>query len=638
MTVLSASEIGKIYNGQPLFQGASFKIEKGDKIGLVGANGAGKTTLMRIIMGEIASDMGELFQSRETSIAYMEQHALSDSRKTVYDEVLEVFAPVMAMEEELTRIQQAIDRKEGDLDALVRRQFALNEQYEAGRGFVYRSLVRSTLLGLGFSEEELGQSVHSLSGGQKTRVLLARILLSGSNLLLLDEPTNHLDIDAVTWLEDFLRGYEGAVLVVSHDRYFLDRVTQTTYEMECGRLTVYPGNYSRYLVLKEEAMKSRLRAYQNTMAEIERLERSAEKLRSFNREKTVKRAESKDKQIERLSQSLEVVETEDRDLHLHFTPRVTGGNEVVRGEGLAKAFGGKTLFAGGDLYVQRQERVFILGPNGCGKTTLLRMVLGQLEPDAGEVWLGASVEPAYYEQTGATLHSGKTVLDEVWDEYPQMNQTQVRSALAAFLFKGEEVFKEISMLSGGERARVALLKIMLQRGNLLVLDEPTNHLDIQSREALEAALAQYEGTILCVSHDRYFINKLATRIYDITPEGFVSCPGDYDAYAARRQQETRQEEERKAPSDNALDYRARKELESRRRKAATALRRCEEEIARTEEEIEKKNQLLCTDEVSGDYQKAMEVTAQVRELEARLEELMEQWEACSLQVEELEEL
>lgn len=637
MMLLNVSDIGKIYNGNTLFQGASFTIEKGDKIGLVGVNGAGKTTLFKIIMGEILPDMGEMYTSKECKVAYMEQHACNNSQRTVYEEVLEVFADVIAMEQELHDIQSQIDKNEGDLDTLVRRQFQLNEAYEANRGFVYKSLIRSCLMGLGFSEAELSQQVSHLSGGQKTRVLLAKILLSGSNLLLLDEPTNHLDIPSVMWLEDFLRSYEGAVLVISHDRYFLDRVTTQTYEMECGRLTVYPGNYSKYLVLKEESMKTRMRAYENTMAEINRLEESARLLHSFNREKTVKRAESKEKQIERLSATLEKVETVDNDLHFSFAPEVTGGNEVLKMKGLAKSFGEKKLFSHADMLLMRGDRAFILGPNGCGKTTLLKIVLDQLPPDEGAVVLGSNIFPAYYEQTGASLLNGKSVINEVWDEYPNMTQTEIRSALAAFLFRGEDVFKEVEMLSGGERARVAILKILMKRANLLILDEPTNHLDITSREALERALADYTGTILCVSHDRYFINKLATSVYRMTQDGLTQYQGNYDDYVQRTGEEAQvQAAEEKRPTEAKLDFKAQKELESRRRKAATAVRKAEEEVARLEAAIEQVNEELCSPEVSGDFEKAMEVNAKLQKLEQELEQAMENWEAASAAQEELE--
>lgn len=637
MMLLNLSDIGKIYNGNTLFQGASFTIEKGDKIGLVGVNGAGKTTLFKIIMGEILPDMGEMYTSKECKVAYMEQHACNNSERTVYEEVLEVFSDVIAMEQELHEIQSQIDKNEGDLDALVRRQFQLNEAYEANRGFVYKSLIRSCLMGLGFSEAELSQQVSHLSGGQKTRVLLAKILLSGSNLLLLDEPTNHLDIPSVMWLEDFLRSYEGAVLVISHDRYFLDRVTTQTYEMECGRLTVYPGNYSKYLVLKEESMKTRMRAYENTMAEINRLEESARLLHSFNREKSVKRAENKEKQIERLSATLEKVETVDNDLHFSFAPEVTGGNEVLKMKGLAKSFGEKKLFSHADMLLMRGDRAFILGPNGCGKTTLLKIVLDQLPPDEGAVVLGSNIFPAYYEQTGASLLNGKSVINEVWDEYPNMTQTEIRSALAAFLFRGEDVFKEVEMLSGGERARVAILKILMKRANLLILDEPTNHLDITSREALERALADYTGTILCVSHDRYFINKLATSVYRMTTDGLTQYQGNYDEYVQRTGEEAQvQAAEEKRPTEAKLDFKAQKELESRRRKAATAVRKAEEEVARLEAAIEQVNEELCSPEVSGDFEKAMEVNNKLQALEAELEQAMENWEAASAAQEELE--
>ncbi len=632
--LISLSEIAKIYSGNTLFEGVSFNMVKGDKLGFVGINGAGKTTLFKILMGEVTPDFGEVFKGKDTQIAYMEQHALNNSEKSVYEEVLEVFSETIAIENELKEVRLAIENKAGDLNSLVLKQHLLNEEYTEKKGFTYKGIVRSTLLGLSFSDEEQAMPVNTLSGGQKTRVVLAKILLSGANLLLLDEPTNHLDIKSTVWLEEFLKSYDGGTIIISHDRYFLDRVTNKTLELENGECRLYPANYTKYISLKEEYNLTRERVYENTTKEIARLEGIIKQQRQWNREKNIVTAESKQKIVDKLTKTLDKVKEVDNDLEFDFSPKISGGNEVLKVQNVAKTFGEKELFKNVNMFLEKGDKAFILGPNGCGKTTLINIIMGEIEGDCGEVILGANVTTAYYDQLGKSVLNDKIVLDEVWDEYPKMTQTEIRCALAAFLFKGEDVFKETKLLSGGERARISVLKIMLKNANLLILDEPTNHLDIASRESLEKALQRYNGTILCISHDRYFINKLATKIYLLNENGTKEFVGDYDNFVSFSE-ETKEKTEKKE-SANSLDYKARKELLSNIRKTKTQIERLEAEIAKTEEKIAENAKLLCSESVSSDYQKMMDIAKESESLEEELLVLMEEWENTHQKLVEME--
>jgi ATP-binding cassette subfamily F protein 3 len=511
----------------------------------------------------------------------------------------------------------------------VKRQTALQEKFSEMDGFYYKSKVKSTLMGLGFSEDEFELCVDKLSGGQKTRVALGKILLSDANLLLLDEPTNHLDIESVEWLEDFLKSYNGAFIVISHDRYFLDRVTNKTFELENMRFRSYNGNYSAYMVQREIDKKTEQRNYDNTMREIQRLENVVEQQRRWNREKNIKTAESKMKVIEKLEKNLVAPTAETEDMYFSFKACAGGGQDVLQTESLGMAFDGNRLFSDVDMLIKKGEKVFLLGPNGCGKTTLLKIIMGEYEQTEGEYKIGANIHIGYYDQIQENLHMEKTVIDEVWDEYPNMTQTQIRNALAVFLFRGEDVFKEIHKLSGGERARVELVKLMLKSVNLLIMDEPTNHLDIESREALEKALSDYDGTMLMVSHDRYFINKLADRILYLTPNGIESYSGDYDSFTAR---ETVKEE--KKVNDNALDYKEQKRLEAEKRKTINRFNKVEELIEAVEAEIEELNLEMTKPEYSSDFTRLAELSKEAEEKNYELEKLMEEWENLQLEIEE----
>ncbi len=633
MILLNASNLKKMFSDQTLFENVSFNISDSDKIGFIGVNGAGKSTLFHILTGGEDYDSGEIFRNKQLKVGYLDQYACAESEKSVIDEVREVFSEVISIEEELDGIRLDLEMGTGDTAALVARQTALNERFSELDGFYYMSRLKSTLTGLGFSEKEFAQKVSKLSGGQKTRVALAKILLSDANLLLLDEPTNHLDIDSVAWLEEFLRGYKGAFVVISHDRYFLDRVTNKTMELENGRMYSYGGNYSFYKAQREIDKKTEQREYDNTMAEIKRLEGIVEQQRRWNRERNIKTAESKIKVIEKLEKDLKKPAETIDEMSFGFRACPGGGQDVVIAEELAMSFGGREIFKNAAMHITKGEKVFLLGPNGCGKTTLLKILLGIYEPSAGRYKIGANIQIGYYDQIQENLSADKTVIEEIRDEYPQMTETHIRNALAAFLFKGEDVFKEIKKLSGGERARVELVKLILKSVNLLIMDEPTNHLDIESREALEKALDGYDGTMIMVSHDRYFINRLADRILYMTKDGLENYPGTYDEFCEKRVSgET--ESVGKRTSEKALDYKERKRLESEKRKVINRFKKVEERIAENDEKTAALNAELEKPEIATDYVKAAELTEEIAAVEALTEELFAEWEKLQEIIEE----
>lgn len=629
MILLNGSNLKKMFLDETLFDNVSFNVDSSDKIGFIGVNGAGKSTLIKIIIGEMDYDEGEIFRNKDLRIGYLDQYSVNGSEKTILDETLTAFSDVMEIEEQLDEIRFDIENKNGDLDALVKKQTALQERFSELDGFYYKSKVKSTLTGLGFTEDEFSLRVDKLSGGQKTRVALGKILLSDANLLLLDEPTNHLDIESVEWLEDFLRNYNGAFIVISHDRYFLDRVTNKTFEIERGVFRSYNGNYSEYMAQREIDKKTEQRNYDNTMREINRLENVVDQQRRWGREKNIKTAESKMKVIEKLENTLTSPMQEAEDMNFVFRACSGGGQDVVETIGLGKAFDDNRLFSNVDMLIKKGEKVFLLGPNGCGKTTLLKILMGVYEQSEGEYKIGANIRVGYYDQMQENLHTDKTVIDEVWDEYPTLTQTQIRNALAVFLFRGEDVFKEIHKLSGGERARVELVKLMLKSVNLLIMDEPTNHLDIESREALEKAIADYDGTMLMVSHDRYFINKIADRVLYLTPNGIESHSGGYDSFASR----TTIKEVKKETS-SAVDYKEQKRLEAEKRKTVNRFRKVEDEIAEKETEVEELSKELENPDIATDYVKASELTEKITDLQNDIDALMEEWENLQIKIEE----
>ncbi len=566
MPLLSAHHLSKYFGERTLFRDVSFDVEEKSRIGLVGANGCGKTTLFHILTGDTTADDGQVVKLKTARIGYMQQHMSGDATVSLFDDVLAVFAPLLTMEKELeSQLETLSDPARSEDVRLIEEHSRLRERFEAEGGLYFRARVRSALLGLGFSEQDLSRTMDTFSGGQRSKAAMARLLLSDSNLLLLDEPTNHLDIAAVEWLEGFLSDYRGAMIVISHDRYFLDRVTNKTMELANGRLYVTNGNYSAHKEKRLQDREIEHKHYVHAQREIRRIEENITLLKQWNREKSIRAAESREKRVERLKAELVVPEEELASIRFDFTAEKTSGNEVIEAGELAKSFGEKPLFANVDLHIRRGERVFLYGPNGCGKTTLLKIINGSLDTDRGFVRLGSNVSIGYYDQTQSGLCDEKMAIDELWDSYPQMTQTQIRSAMAAFLFRGDDVFKSVGLLSGGERARLLLLKLMLAGGNLLLLDEPTNHLDIASREALEEALSGYDGTMLIVSHDRYFINKVANRVIEMTPEGAREYLGNYDSYFLKASRDTEPDGDAPQQTRTALEKEKRKSREEERK-------------------------------------------------------------------------
>ena len=630
MPALSVRNLTMTFIERNLFTDVSFDVEGRDKVGFIGANGVGKTTLFKILNGEISPVSGTVTFSKNVRPGYMEQHACNNPRADVYHELLSVFDYLSDMETEISSLAHQIDNKSGNLDELVERQTMLIEQFERAGGLTYKSRTRSALLGLGFSENDFTMPVGNLSGGQRSKLCLAKLLLSQSNMLLLDEPTNHLDIDAIAWLEGFLRDFKGAMIIISHDRYFLDNVTNKTIELEHNRPMVYTGSYSEFVKKKESVNESLKNKYEHDLKEIKRIEGIVEQQKRWGQAHNFITAASKQKEADRIKERLVAHESELETMRMHFEPRCESGNDVLICKNLAKSFDDKQLFKNVDIHIRKGERVFIIGGNGCGKTTLFRILTGKTPMDSGEYDYGANVEIGYFDQMQQNLDLSKTALDEVWDTFPNMTQTEVRSALASFLFKGDEVFKPLSKMSGGERARVSLLKLMLKGSNFLLLDEPTNHLDASSREELEKTLLDYSGTMLIVSHDRYFINKIADRILLLTNNGVKEYLGNYDYYLERTTAEnqrvvlTESKKEKKEKPQN--DYFLQKQKQSEERKRQTKLKKAEAEIERLDEEIAKTQELLSSEEVAADYEKLMELSKLLEDLQKQQEEQYEIWE------------
>ncbi len=632
MPLLSAHHIGKFFGERTLFRDVSFDVEDKSRIGFVGANGCGKTTLFHILTGDMSADEGQIVKHKNTRIGYMQQHMSGDASVTLFEDVLQVFAPLVALETELEAVNAALSDPTyiGDSE-LIERQNRLHERFEAQGGLYFRGRVRSALLGLGFSEQDLSRTMDTFSGGQRSKAAMARLLLSDSNLLLLDEPTNHLDIAAVEWLEGFLSEYRGALIVISHDRYFLDRVTNRTMELAGGKLYMTNGNYSAHKEKREQDKEIERKHYVHAQREIARIEDNITLLKQWNREKSIRAAESREKRVERLKAELAIPEAELASIRFAFTSKAVSGNEVIEAGELAKAFDGKPLFRDVDIHLRRGERVFLYGPNGCGKTTLLKIINGLEKADHGFVRLGANVSVGYYDQTQSGLSDDKMAIDELWDAYPQMTQTQIRSAMAAFLFRGDDVFKPVGLLSGGERARLLLLKLMLSGDNLLLLDEPTNHLDIASREALEEALSGYEGTMLIVSHDRYFINRMARRMIWLTEDGAKSVEGGYDALVERM---TRDRSKQIKDTESAKETSAsqKRDQGAARRKLGAQIRAIEAQISALEQTAASLREELELPETAANYERVLALISQIDLIDEELLLLMDEWESLQNQV------
>ncbi|HJB28725.1 MAG TPA: ABC-F family ATP-binding cassette domain-containing protein [Candidatus Blautia faecavium] len=631
--ILSCQNLCKAFGDKVILNDASFHIEEREKAALIGSNGAGKTTLLRIIMDELPEDSGSVVISRDKNIGYLAQYQDIHGSRTIYEELLTTKQHILDMEKRMRQIEQDMKHVQGEaLESLMNTYTRLTHDFEAENGYAYKSELTGVLKGLGFTEEDFSREIETLSGGQKTRVALGKLLLSKPDILLLDEPTNHLDMESISWLETYLINYPGAVFIVSHDRYFLDKVVSKIVEIEAGQVRVYDGNYSAYAVKKAQIRDAQYKAFLNQQREIKHQEAVIAKLKSFNREKSIRRAESREKMLNKIQRLEKPTEINDQ-MRLVLEPRYVSGNDVLTVEGLSKSFPGQTLFTGISFEIKRGERVALIGNNGTGKTTLLKILNGLLPADTGKFTLGSKVQIGYYDQEHHVLHQDKTIFQEISDTYPTLTETEIRNMLAAFLFTGDEVFNLISSLSGGERGRVSLAKLMLSEANFLILDEPTNHLDITSKEILEEALNSYTGTVLYVSHDRYFINQTATRIMDLTNQAIVNYIGDYDYYLEKKEELTeiyapvqKQEEVSAAPSENKLTWQQQKEEQAMKRKRENDLKKVEARIEELETRDKEIDATLVLPEVCTDVARCTELSKEKEALQKELEELYEKWE------------
>lgn len=634
--ILSLSNVSKSYGTDVILEKISFNIEEKEKAAIVGVNGAGKTTLFKIITGEISSDSGDIYFKKDSSFGYLKQNAIPNSEGTIYNEMLAVFSPLIKAEEDLRQMEHEMSHMSGtELKEHMKKYSDLQYKFELMDGYSYKSRIKGVLKGLGFTEDDFDRPVKSLSGGQKTRVYLGSLLLSKPDLLLLDEPTNHLDIESIAWLEDFLKSYTGAVLIISHDRYFLDKIVTKTIEIENKKSHIYEGNYSFYAKNKEINRQIEQHHFVQQQKEIKHQEEVITKLRSFNREKSIKRAESRQKQLEKM----EVVNRPENlpdKMRLKLTPKITSGNDVLHAEGLSKSFDNKTLFSNLDIDIKRGEKTAIVGPNGIGKSTLLKILLGKAEKTTGEIKWGTNVHVGYYDQEQHNFNENNTIFQEISDTYPEMTNGEIRNVLAAFVFEGDDVFKLISSLSGGEKGRISLAKIMLSKANCLILDEPTNHLDIFSKEILENAINNYEGTVLYVSHDRYFINKTATKIIELSKDGVKEYLGNYDYYIEKKNTAKREEmlfgekthqPEKQEISETKLSYQEQKEQQAKERKLKNQIKKLETEIEETEVKIQALEEELMKPEIATDADKARDFFDQKTDLETHLNELYDKWES-----------
>ncbi len=628
--ILSCSNIDKTFVDNHVIKSASFHIEDNEKAAIVGINGAGKTTLLKIITGSLPADAGLVTFAKDKSFGYLAQHQAVDSENTIFDELLSVKQEVLELEASIRQMEQDMKHVSGEkLELLLQKYARLTHRFEDINGYAYKSEITGILKGLGFEEETFSKKVETLSGGQKTRVALGKLLLKKPDLIMLDEPTNHLDLNAIAWLETYLLNYKGAVMIVSHDRYFLDRIATKIIEIDNGVVSSFHGNYSAYAEQKEHLRTEQMNAYLNQQREIKHQEEVIDKLKQFNREKSIRRAESREKMLDKIERLEKPVEVR-ADMNLKLTPHKTSGNDVMQIEGLAKSFGSTHLFDNVSFEIKRGEHVAIIGDNGTGKTTLLKIINELLPPDKGYIKLGTNVEIGYYDQEQQVLHMDKTLFEEISDTYPYLTNTEIRNTLAAFLFTGEDVFKKISALSGGERGRVSLAKLMLSEANFLILDEPTNHLDITSKEILETALNAYEGTILYVSHDRYFINKTASRILELTHHKFINYIGNYDYYLEKKDiltpaSDTSAKPSAKEPSEQKLEWKKQKENQANARKKENDLKKCEERIELLEQKSTALEEEMVKPENATNVEKLQKLVQDKEQVDAELEELYEKW-------------
>ena len=657
--ILSVHGLYKSFDGKDILRDASFHVENNEKVAIVGINGAGKTTLLKLILGELSPDDGDVTFAKDVTVGYLAQNQNIDTENTIYEEFKEVKREVWELEDSIRNAEEQMKHLKGDeLNALLERYTKMNEEFQRKSGYAWKSEVTGVARGLGFLEEEFDKKISTLSGGQKTRVALGKLLLQNPDLIILDEPTNHLDMNSIRWLENYLLNYKGAVIIVSHDRYFLDKIADKVIEVENCRVSSFTGNYSDYAIKKEQKRAIEWNAYIKQQAEIKHQEEVIAKLKSFNREKSIKRAESREKMLDKIEVLDKPVDVND-SMKITLKPNCESGGDVLTVEGLSKSFGNEKLFEGLDFEIKKGEHVAIIGDNGTGKTTLLKMI-NQAEPiDAGKITYGVKVHVGYYDQEHHVLHDEKTLFEEISDAYPTLNNTQIRNTLAAFLFTGDDVFKRIGDLSGGEKGRVSLAKLMLSDANFLILDEPTNHLDITSKEILESAISGYEGTVLYVSHDRYFINKTATRILDLTRGKLVGYIGNYDYYLEHvdeRMERLFGEKNLSGPgfadsaykyedsavakdgestdesklSSGADDWKAQKEAQAKKRKQEAALKKCEEEIEKLEARDAEITELLSDPSIGTDLGKLRKLSDEQSNLQQNLQRLYDEWEELSL--------
>lgn len=637
--ILACNHIKKTFSEEEIIKDATFHINEQECVAIVGTNGAGKTTLLRILVGELDADDGEVIHAKDTTLGYLPQQQGYHSEQSIYEELLAVKSDVIEMDRQIRQTEKEMTQAEGtELEKLLEKYNRLQTSFETGEGYSYKSKVLGVINGLGFGGEAMHQCINHLSGGQKTRVALGKLLLTEPDLLILDEPTNHLDLESIRWLENYLLNYKGSVLIVSHDRYFLDRIAGKIVEIEHGSVTVFPGNYSNYAKKKEALREALLHQYYNQQQEIKHQEAVIEKLKSFNREKSIKRAESREKMLDKIERLEKPVEYE-RAIHFELTPSVLSGNDVLRVENYSKSFGDNHLFHDISFEVKRGEKVAIIGQNGTGKTTLLKMINGMEPADNGTAIPGTNVEIGYYDQEHNVLHDEKTIFEEIQDDYPSLTHTEIRNVLAAFLFTGEDVFKPVHLLSGGEKGRVSLAKLMLSKANFLLLDEPTNHLDITSKEILETAVNNYTGTVLYVSHDRYFINKTATRILDLTGQKLLSYNGNYSYYLDKKDTMEKihltpehTDTQKKEDTESKLDWQEQKQLAAKRRKLENQYSQIEQKIEMLENGIAALDIELSLPEHATNSAKLTELSREREEKESALAEAMELWEDLAEQL------
>lgn len=636
--ILACKNITKSFGTTEVLSGVSFHINDKEKVAIVGINGAGKSTLFKIVMGQMQYDSGEIILAKGATIGYLSQHQDLSSENSIYDELLTIKKDVIELDNAIRKLESDMKTSSGaELDRMLTTYTRLTHEFELKNGYAYKSEVIGVLKGLGFAQDDFNKPVTTLSGGQKTRISLGKLLLSSPDLILLDEPTNHLDMESIAWLETYLLNYNGAVIVVAHDRYFLNKVVSKVVELEDSKATTYEGNYSAYSEKKAMQREALIKHFLNQQKEIKHQEEVIAKLRSFNREKSIKRAESREKMLNKIER-LDKPVTNESKMSIHLEPRVISGNDVLTIKNLSKSFENLVLFDDLNFEIKRGERISIIGNNGTGKTTILKIINNFLEADGGEVRIGSKVKIGYYDQEHQVLSSEKTLFDELQDTYPNLDNTAIRNILAAFLFTNDDVFKRIKDLSGGERGRVSLAKLMLSEANFLILDEPTNHLDIISKEILENALNNYTGTVLYVSHDRYFINRTATRILDLTNKIFLNYIGNYDYYIEKKPEMellylsvTKDAKNNTvAPSevegDNKLDWKQQKEEQAKLRKKQNDLKKIEEEITKFETRNEEIDHLLTQEETYTNVPKLLELNNEKKVTEARLLELLAEWE------------